>query len=84
MTRIVIPFKEQDSANLVKTPLKDLSLKLQPFLCMFAIADFLDLLKTLKSQHQKSQFLYAYDFFQSNAFLWFPTLGFTYLGRNAL
>ena len=29
MTRVVIPFKEQDSANIVKTQLKDLSIKLQ-------------------------------------------------------
>ena len=28
MTRVVIPFKEQDSANFVKTKLKDVSLKL--------------------------------------------------------
>ena len=27
MTRVVVPFKEQDSANFVKTQLKDLSLK---------------------------------------------------------
>ena len=29
VTRIVIPFKDQDSANIVKTQLKDLSIKLQ-------------------------------------------------------
>ena len=29
MTRVVIPFKDQDSANIVKTQLKDLSIKLQ-------------------------------------------------------
>ena len=29
VTRVVIPFKDQDSANIVKTQLKDLSIKLQ-------------------------------------------------------
>ena len=29
MTRVVIPFKDQDSANIVKTQLKDLSFRLQ-------------------------------------------------------
>ena len=29
MTRVVIPFKDQDSANIVKMQLKDLSIKLQ-------------------------------------------------------
>ena len=29
MTRVVIPFKDQESANIVKTQLKDLSIKLQ-------------------------------------------------------
>ena len=29
VTRVVIPFKDQDSANTVKTPWKDLSIKLQ-------------------------------------------------------
>ena len=30
VTRVVIPFKDQDSANIVKTQLKELSIKLQP------------------------------------------------------
>ena len=29
MTRVIIPFKDQDSVNIVKTQLKDLSIKLQ-------------------------------------------------------
>ena len=29
VTRVIIPFKDQDSANIVKTQLKDLSIKLQ-------------------------------------------------------
>ena len=29
MTRVIIPFKDQDSANIVKMQLKDLSIKLQ-------------------------------------------------------
>ena len=51
----------------------------------FSAAGFLDLLKTLKTQRQKSPFLYKSDFhWQSNVFLWFDfqTYGFSYQGRN--
>ena len=56
------------------------------FSCRFSAVGFLDLLKTLKTQHQKSLFLYTSDFhWQSSAYLWFDfqTHGFTYQGRNA-
>ena len=64
--------------------------KIGRFLRGFSVVDFsavgfLDLLKTLKTQRQKSLFLYKSDFhWQSNAFLWFDfqTHGFSYQGRN--
>ena len=47
VTRVVIPFKDQDSANIVKMQLKDLSIKLQttssPYLSVGKLA------KTLKN-----------------------------------
>ena len=49
----------------------------------FSAVGFLDLLKT---QRQKSLFLFKSDFhWQSNAFLWFDFQihGFSYQGRNA-
>ena len=66
--------------------------KIGRFLRGFSVVDFsavgfLDLLKTLKTQRQKSLFLYKSNFHQQSiAFLWFhvKTHGFTlYLGRNA-
>ena len=59
------------------------------FLRGFSVVDFLavvflDILETLKTQSQKSLFLYKSDFhWQSNAFLWsdFQTHGLTYQGR---
>ena len=51
--------------------------KIGRFLRGFSVVDFsavgfLDLSKTLKTQRQKSLFLYKSDFhWQSNAFLWF-------------
>ena len=52
----------------------------------FSTVGFLDFLKTLKTQRQKSLFLYKSDFhWQSNEFLWFDfqTHGLTYQERNA-
>ena len=47
VTRVVIPFKDQDSANIVKTQLKDLSIKLQTTIQpIFSVGE---LAKTLKN-----------------------------------
>ena len=64
--------------------------KMGRFLRGFSVVDFLavgflDLLKTLKTQRQKSRLLYRSDFhWRSNVFLWFDfqTHGFIYQGRN--